>query len=81
MLKLGKQILHTLVLLITGMALIGVNVTQSGFVFIRTAHISKSESCLQRTHVLAKRDVAVVRGNGNFAKIVVMLLPVMIFIK
>ena len=30
MLKLGKQILHTLVLLITGMALIGVNVTQSG---------------------------------------------------
>ena len=68
MLKLGKQILHTLVLLITGMALIGVNVTQSG-------------SCLQRTHVLAKRNVAVVRGNGNFAKIVVMLLPVMIFIK
>ena len=79
MLKLGKQILHTLVLLITGMALIGVNVTQSGC--IRTAHISKSESCLQRTHVLAKRNVAVVRGNGNFAKIVVMLLPVMIFIK
>ena len=30
MLKLGKQILNTLVLLITGMALIGVNVTQSG---------------------------------------------------
>ena len=30
MLKLGKQILHTFVLLITGMALIGVNVTQSG---------------------------------------------------
>lgn len=30
MLKLGKQILHTLVLLITGMALIGVNVTQLG---------------------------------------------------
>ena len=58
MLKLGKQILHTLVLLITGMALIGVNV-----------------------HVLAKRNVAVVRGNGNFVKIVVMLLPVMIFIK
>lgn len=30
MLKWGKQILHTLVLLITGIALIGVNVTQSG---------------------------------------------------
>ena len=66
MLKLGKQILHTLVLLITGMALIGVNVTQSG--------------CIHSDR-LAKRNVAVVRGNGNFAKIVVMLLPVMIFIK
>lgn len=30
MLKLGKQILHALVLLITGIALIGVNVTRSG---------------------------------------------------
>ena len=79
MLKLGKQILHTLVLLITGMALIGVNVTQSGCIHSDRTYLEVR--VLQRTHVLAKRNVAVVRGNGNFAKIVVMLLPVMIFIK
>ena len=78
MLKLGKQILHTLVLLITGMALIGVNVTQSGCIHSDRTYL---EVRVLPAHVLAKRNVAVVRGNGNFAKIVVMLLPVMIFIK
>ena len=64
MLKLGKQILHTLVLLITGMALIGVNVTQSGCIHS------------DRTYLAVR-----VLPAANFAKIVVMLLPVMIFIK
>jgi len=76
MLKLGKQILHTLVLLITGMALIGVNVTQSGCIH--------SDRTYLEVRVLPAENTSpceVVRRNGNFAKIVVMLLPVMIFIK
>ena len=78
MLKLGKQILHTLVLLITGMALIGVNVTQSGCIHSDRTYLEVRVLPAENT---CPWDVAVVRRNGNFVKIVVMLLPVMIFIK
>ena len=80
MLKLGKQILHTLVLLITGMALIGVNVTQSGCIHSDRTYLEVRVLPAENT-CPCEEECGWGGGNGNFAKIVVMLLPVMIFIK
>ena len=80
MLKLGKQILHTLVLLITGMALIGVNVTQSGCIHSDRTYLEVRVLPAENT-CPCEEGCGCCQEERNFVKIVVMLLPVMIFIK
>ena len=87
MLKLGKQILHTLVLLITGMALIGVNVTQSGcihsdrtYLEVRvlpaenTSPCEEGCGCCQEERQFCK-DCCHASSRHDFYKVTVFTLP------
>ena len=76
MLKLGKQILHTLVLLITGMALIGVNVTQSGCIHSDRTYLEVRVLPAENTSASSRHDFYKVTDSSLVERVLQMQLSV-----